>query len=105
MAPILKFVAKFAALGVVLPVVFYLVSIAVPLFPNWLLQTTLVLCPPYIMFLATAACEPFDACSIKMLMLVMLFNTFLYAFLGGCIYMIVSYIRRRSGKPNQGGEA
>ena len=105
MAPMLKLVAKFSAAGAVVPVVFSFVSLAVPLFPIWLLLIVLVLCPPYMLFLATAACEPFDACSLNMLALVMLSNAAFYALLGSGVYAVASYLRRRSGRPAPDGAA
>lgn len=105
MAPLLKFLARSAAVGAVVPVVFSLLALAVPLFPVWLQVIVLVLCPPYMFFLATATCEPFDSCSLNMLALVMLSNTVLYALLGSGAYAAASYLRRRSGRPAPGGAA
>jgi hypothetical protein len=105
MAAIIKLALKFAAVGAVIPVVFALVSLAVPLFPVWLLMTVLVLCPPYIFFLATAACGPFDACSLNMLALVMACNAVIYGLLGCGVYAVSSYLRLRSGRSAKGGAA
>ncbi len=95
MQPMLKFVAKFAVVGAAIPVAFSFLSLAVPLFPTWLLLIVMVLCPPYLFFLATAACEPFDACSLNMLAFVVFSNATFYSLLGCAAYMALSYLKRR----------
>ena len=105
MTPMLKLIAKFAAAGAAIPSVLYGISLAVPLFPGWLLLTVLVLCPPYVMFMATAACGPFDACSISTLVIVMALNAVLYAFIGCCLYVIISHLRRRLARSATRGAA
>ena len=105
MATLLRIVPKFAAVGATVPVALYLVSLAVPLFPAWLLIISLALCPPYILFLSTAACDPFDACSLNTLFWVAMFNALIYAILGCCICVVASYIKRRSGRLDKRGSA
>ena len=105
MASMLRLAAKFAATGALVPVAFFLISLAVPLFPIWLLRTALVLCPPYVLFFATAACEPFDACSLNTLALVVLFNAISYGLLGCVVYKIAAVLRRRSNGPATDGAA
>ena len=105
MAPMLKFIARAASAGAVVPVVFFVVSVAVPLFPIWLLRVAFVACPPYMLFMATAACEPFDACSLSTLALVVLLNSIFYALLGCVVFAVATHLKRRWGRPASGGAA
>lgn len=74
---------RFAVVGMALPLALYLAgSVPGVIFTGWLILATFLLCPPYVLFMATAACEPFDRCTLETLALVVLLNVILYGLLG-----------------------
>ena len=73
---------KFSVVGAVAPLMIFALTFLIPIFPSWLLTATLIVCPPYIMFLATAACMPWDTCTLQALALVVSLNVLLYSFIG-----------------------
>ena len=82
MTAALRYLAWFGAVGAAVPIAAVLLSLVVPLFPGWLFGVVLLLCPAYAMFVATAACEPFDACSLTTLGVVVGWNVGLYLLVG-----------------------
>jgi hypothetical protein len=82
MAAALRYVAWFTIVGAAVPIVVFALSLALPLFPGWLFGIVLLLCPAYALFVATAACEPFDACSLTTLGVVVGWNIGLYGVIG-----------------------
>ena len=78
----LKSGAKFALIGALIPCFAYLLSTVLPIFSTWLLTGVIFVCPSYIMFLATSACDAWDMCSMKALLLVAVVNASLYWFVG-----------------------
>ena len=86
-----------AVVGAAIPVVSHLFYLAVPNTPNlWIFD--LVLSPPSVLFIATAACSPLDACSMKTLAAVVVLNAVLYALVGSFLYVVLQPLRRWAGK-------
>jgi hypothetical protein len=83
-----RYVAWFALAGAVIPVLAFGLSLIYPLFPSPILHLIEILCPGYIMFMATADCEPFDACSLQTLAMVTASNVVLYGVLGSVIWFV-----------------
>ena len=73
-----RYLVPFAAVGLLVPIGAYLLSVVVPLFPLTLLGIVTLLCPSYAWFGVTAACNPFDACSLQTLAWVTGANLLLY---------------------------
>lgn len=90
----MRHIGWFAVVGAALPLLAFALSLAVPIFPTTLLNGLLVLCPSYILFMATAACEPLDGCSLKVLAMVVASNAVLYGIVG----TLVCYVRHRRKK-------
>jgi hypothetical protein len=82
----LRYIGWFALVGVLVPVGAFLLSVVVPLFPSVLIRAVLSFCPSYLLFIATAACEPFDACSLSTLAQVVSVNVILYVVIGGAFW-------------------
>lgn len=74
-------------LAVLVPVAGYLAAAVVPLFPTPLVAVLLFLCPSHAFFVATAACDAFDACSLTMLAWVIAANVVLYAALATVLWL------------------
>ena len=72
-------------LAVLVPVAGYLAAAVVPL-ADPLVAVLLFLCPSHAFFVATAACDAFDACSLKMLGWVIAANVLLYAALAAVLW-------------------
>ena len=89
------FIGWAAVIGAAIPLLAYaFVSLINPMPPLPFMNVLQVLCPGWIMFMITAACEPLDACSMKVLSWVVTSNVALYGFLG----FIAWCIRRASHK-------
>jgi hypothetical protein len=69
-----------------IPVAAFLFSVALPLPPLPLVAVVLFLCPSFAWFAATAACTPFDSCSLEMLAWVVIANILLYATLASVLW-------------------
>ena len=81
--------ATFAgALAVAASLVFYLLGAFVTRYPEPLLAVTLFLSPAHILFMATAACEPFDRCSLSMLLWVAALNVVAYSGVALCLWYV-----------------
>ena len=96
----LKLAALSFALGASIAVAFYAFWVAAGVFPEWLLSINTVLCPPYVLFIATAACEPLDWCSLRTLLTVAVLNGILYTALGTGARWVFSHLGGRArGNP------
>jgi hypothetical protein len=78
----LRSVIRFGTAGAALPVIAFLLSASGWILPLWILVPLMILCPPYVLFIATAACSPFDACSMSTLGAVAILNLLLYSVVG-----------------------
>lgn len=94
------FLAWWGGVGASIPVIAFLISLALPLFPTALLLVVLAVCPPYLLFLATAACAPLDWCSLSTLGLAIFLNASLYILVG-----TVAWFLRRAASPSRQGRA
>ena len=83
----LRYVAIGASLAVAVALVAYLLGTWFPLLPAPVLAIILVLCPSHVFFVATAACEPFDACSLRMFGWVAAANVLLYSLLAMLLWL------------------
>ena len=83
-----------AFIGAAVAVAFYMLSLSIGSFPVPLLVLYLLLCPPGILFMATAGCAPFDSCSLQTLLVVTALNAILYAVVGGLIWLAKLLYRR-----------
>ena len=75
----LRYIAIGSGLAVAVAVIAFLLGSWFPLLPAPALAVILFLCPSHVFFVATAACEPFDACSWRMFGWVLLANVLLYS--------------------------
>jgi len=84
-------------IGAALAVAFYLLSLPIGIFPVPLQALSLLLCPPYILFMAIAACEPNDSCTLQTLLVVTGLNASLYGVVGGFMHRAkLLHLRRKS---------
>jgi hypothetical protein len=72
--------------ALIVPIAAYLLGAAVPTYPKALLVLVIFLCPAYPLFVATAACKHFDACSLSTLGWVLASNVLLYAFIAAVLW-------------------
>ena len=89
----LRYISIWAAVAFVVAFVGFLLGTWFPRMPAPLLAVTLFLCPSQAFFAATAACEPFDACSVNMLGWVAAANVLLYSALA-----VVAWLTRQRWK-------
>ena len=82
-----RYVAIGASLAFTVALVAFLLGSWFPLLPGPVLAVVLFLCPSYAFFVATAACEPFDACSWSMFGWVAAANVLLYAALAVFLWL------------------
>jgi len=75
----LRYIAIGAAVAVSVALVAFLLGSWFPLLPAPVLAVILFLCPSHVFFVATASCEPFDACSLSMFGWVVAANVLLYS--------------------------
>ena len=75
----LRYISIGATVAVVVALVGFLLGTWFPRMPAPVLALTLFLCPSQVFFVATAACEPFDGCSLNMLGWVVAANVLLYS--------------------------
>ena len=75
----LRYIAIGASIAVVVALVGFVLGTWFPRMPAPVLAVILFLCPSQVFFVATAACEPFDACSLGMLGWVVAANVLLYS--------------------------
>jgi hypothetical protein len=92
-----RFLTWWAVVGAVIPVAAFLTSLAVPLFPISLLHVVSALCPPYLLFLATANCAPSDWCSLSTLGIVSALNALLYILAGSLFLFLRRVIANKPG--------
>ena len=83
----LRYISIGATAGVVVALVGFLLGTWFPRMPAPVLAVTLFLCPSQVFFVATAACEPFDACSLNMLAWVVAANILLYSALAAFAWL------------------
>jgi hypothetical protein len=83
----LRYISIGATVAVVVALVGFLLGTWFPRMPAPVLAVTLFLCPSQVFFVATAACEPFDACSLNMLGWVVAANVLLYSALAGFAWL------------------
>lgn len=69
----------------------FLIGAQSPPVPSPVLAGVLFLCPSYAFFAATAACDPFDSCSLDMLRSVVTLNVITYCVLAAVLW----YTRQR----------
>ena len=74
----LRYLSIATLFAIVVAAAAYLLGAWSPLLPSPLVAAILFVCPSHSFFAATAACEPFDACSLNMLAWVILANIVLY---------------------------
>ena len=65
----------------------FLLGSWIQLLPAPVLAVVLFFCPSHVFFVATAACEPFDACSVRMLGWVVAANVLLYSVLAVVVWL------------------
>ena len=75
----LRYITIGALVAFAMAVVAYLLGSWFPFLPRPVLAVIVFLCPSYVFFVATAACEPFDACSLGMFGWVATANILLYS--------------------------
>jgi hypothetical protein len=83
----LRYIAIGASLAVSVALVAFLLGSWFPLLPAPVLAVILFLCPSHVFFVATAACEPFDACTFRMLGWVVAANVLLYSVLAIVLWL------------------
>lgn len=77
-----RYLALTNALGAGITTGVFLLGAFLSPFPNALLIGVLVLSPSHVLFMATAACEPFDWCSVSTLLGVLALNAIIYSVIG-----------------------
>lgn len=77
-----RYIALTNALGAGFTIGVYLLGAFLSPFPTALLIGVLVLSPAHVLFIATAACEPFDRCSVSTLFWVLALNAIIYSVIG-----------------------
>lgn len=82
----LRYLAFATLLAVAVALASFLLGTWFPLLPSPMLAAILFLCPSHSFFAATAACEPFDTCSLNMLAWVVAANVALYCLLAVCLW-------------------
>jgi hypothetical protein len=75
----LRYIAIGATVAIAVALIGFLLGSWLPLMPAPVLAVILFLCPSQAFFVATAACESFDACSLTMLAWVVTANVLLYS--------------------------
>ena len=81
-----RYLAIAAVLALAVALAAFLLGSAFPLLPSPVLAVILFLCPSHAFFAATAACAPFDACSLEMLFWVLAANVALYTSLAAVLW-------------------
>lgn len=79
--------------GAAIPVAAFFLSQVTGAFPSWLLVTVLCLSPAYVLFAGTAACQPYDACSLGTLAIAVAANIVIY----GVIAAVFWFTREKHG--------
>jgi hypothetical protein len=79
------------AFGASITVVVFLLGALLSPFPTALLTGVLVLSPAHVLFIATAACEPFDWCSINTLLWVLALNAIIFTVIGVGIWFALKH--------------
>ena len=92
-----RFLTWWAVVGAVVPVAAFFTSLSVPLFPISLSHVVSTLCPPYLLFLATASCAPLGWCSLSTLGIVSALNAFLYILVGTLFWFLRRVVASRPG--------
>ena len=92
-----RYIGIGAVAGAAIPLGAFFLSFPLGIFPTWLWISILCLCPSYIMFMGTAACEPFDKCSLTTLAFVLAANVLLYAIVA--TYLWVTKLKHRWLRP------
>jgi hypothetical protein len=77
-----RYLALTNALGACITLGVFLLGAWFSPFPTALLTGVLVLSPAHVLFIATAACEPFDWCSISTLLWVLALNAIVFSVIG-----------------------
>lgn len=90
----LHYIAIGASAAVATALLGFLLGSWFPLLPSPALSLIVFLCPPHVFLIATAACEPFDACSWGMFGWVIAANVLLYSLLA-----VTVWLTRRRRKP------
>ena len=83
----LRYIFVGATVAAVVALVGFLLGAWFPRMPAPILAVTLFLCPSQVFFVATAACEAFDQCSLSMLAWVVVANILLYSALAACAWV------------------
>jgi len=83
----LRYLGFAILLAVVVALVSFLLGAWFPLLPSPLVAIILFVCPSHSFFAATAACEPFDSCSLSMLSWVVAANVALYCVLAAALWL------------------
>ena len=82
MQRLLRFVGLANAFGLLAAVSVFLAGAWLSPFLIWLLAASLIVSPAHVLFIATAACEPFDWCSVSTLLWVVALNAVVYTIVG-----------------------
>lgn len=82
----LRYLSIATLFAIVVAAAAYLLGAWSPLLPSPLVAAILFVCPSHSFFAATAACEPFDACSLNMLAWVILANIVLYCVVAATLW-------------------
>ena len=77
----LRYLGIASLLAITVALASFALGIVFPLMPSLLVAPVLFLCPSYALMAATAACEPFEPCSLNMLAWVVSLNVCLYGLL------------------------
>jgi uncharacterized membrane protein len=83
----------FTGAGAAIPVVAFFLSQIIGAFPTWLLVTVLCLSPAYVLFAGTAACEPYDVCSLGTLAIAVGVNILIYGVIALTLWFTRTNIR------------
>jgi hypothetical protein len=89
----LRYLAFATLLAAAVAMASFLVGVWFPLLPSPVLAAILFVCPSYSFFAATAACEPFDACSLNMLAWVVAANVALFCLLATTLWFTRQRLR------------
>ena len=86
MPGLLRHLAIAAALGTTATIIVFLLGVTLSPFPIPLLALSLLVSPAHVLFIATAACDPFDTCSLITLLWAVAINAALYAAIALCLW-------------------
>jgi hypothetical protein len=92
----LRYLGIASLLAVVVALASFALGMAFPLMPSLLVAAVLFLCPSCGLMAATSACEPFELCSLNMLVWVVVLNVGLYSLVAVTLW--VTKLRWRSAR-------